>query len=234
MDEQEALYKKIKNFPLFAGLNQSQGIFLLEYLHSRLERFEKGCLISPLSGTIRSFALILLGALELSQYDYWGNRSIILTLETGASVGLASALFEDWVPPADIFARTGCELLFFDAQKLRTPESFTIPACALLKSNIAKQLAIKNAALVNKISLINRRTTREKIALFLSRKAAQCHSNRFKIEFSRQEMADFLSVNRCALSKELARMQSDGLITYNGAYFELKDLKGQDHHMVNL
>lgn len=224
MTEQEVLYNRIRDFPLFSGLTRTQVLFLLKRLDAHLEVFEKGRAISQLSGIISSFALILRGALELAQYDYWGNRSILLTLEAGDNAGLPSALFPDWVPPANIAARGRCELLFFDAKPLREPEALSIPACALLKTNIAKQLALKNAVLVQKIALINRRTIREKISLFLSRKAAACRSNSFNIEFSHQEMADFLSVDRCALSKELARMKRDGLIEYERSHFELKSL----------
>lgn len=230
MDKQEALYERIKSFPLFAGLDRAQVLFLLTDLDAHLEVFEKGRMVFPLAETIDSFALILDGAVELAQYDYWGNRSIILTQETGECIGLPSSLLEDWVPPADVVVRSRCELLFLDAKKLRAPESALPPACIALKANIARQLVIKNYALLNKISLINRRSTREKVALFLSKKAAQCRSSSFDIEFTRQEMADFLSVNRCALSKELARMQDDGLIEFDHNHFELKKLTETNHY----
>lgn len=231
MDKQKALYERIESYPLFAGLDRAQVLFLLTYLDARLEVFEKGSMVFPLADTIDSFALILSGALELAQYDYWGNRSIILTQEAGECIGLPSTLFEGWAPPADVAVRSRCELLFLEAPKLRAPESSALPACALLRSNIAKQLVIKNYALLNKISLINLRSTREKVALFLSKKAAQCRSSSFDIEFTRQEMADFLSVNRCALSKELARMQDDGLIEFDHNHFELKNLKETNHYL---
>ena len=224
MTEQEVLYNKIKDFPLFEDLSRMDVLFLLEYLDAHLELFEKGRVISQLSKIVNSFALILCGTLELSQYDYWGNRSIILIQEAGDSVALPSTLFEEWTSPAAIFARSGCELLFLESTKLRNPGCIAAPACVQLKINIAKQLALKNVAILNKISLINCRSTREKVSLFLSRKAAVCRSNSFDIEFSRQEMADFLSVDRCALSKELARMKRDGLIEYDRSHFELKSL----------
>ena len=231
MDNQEALYERIKSVPLFAGLDRAQVLFLLNYLDARFEVLEKGRMVFPLAETINSFALILGGSVELAQHDYWGNRSIILTQEAGESIGLPSALLEGWVPPADVVVRSRCELLFFEAPKLRVPEHAALTECALLKTNIAKQLVFKNYALLKKISLVNRRSTREKVSLFLSQKAAQCRSSCFDIEFTRQEMADFLSVNRCALSKELARMQRDGLIEYDYNHFELKSLKETDRYL---
>lgn len=231
MNKQDALYERAKSFSLFAGLDRAQILFLLTYLDARFEVFEKGDMVFQPTETIDSFALILGGAVELAQHDYWGNRSIILTQEAGECIGLPSTLFEGWVPPADVVVRSRCELLFLEAPKLRTPESSAPSACVLLRSNIAKQLVIKNYALLNKISLINRRSTREKVALFLSKKAAQCRSSCFDIEFTRQEMADFLSVNRSALSKELARMQDDGLIEFDHNHFELKNLKETNHYL---
>ncbi len=231
MDNREALYEKIKNAPLFAGLNRGQVLFLLRELNARLEVLEKGHMIFPRTEPIDSFALILSGSAELAQHDYWGNRSIILTQEAGESIGLPSTLLEGWALPADVVVRSRCELLFFEASKLRDPKYAALTENALLNTNIAKQLAFKNRALLKKISLVNRRSIREKVSLFLSQKAVQCRSSSFDIEFTRQEMADFLSVNRCALSKELARMQSDGLIEYDHNHFELKSLQETDHYL---
>lgn len=222
MLQAESLQEKLQRCPLLTGLSHADISFLLEYLDAHYSVIEKGSAIYTPFEPIDSFALLLAGSLEMIQYDYWGNRFLILTQEPGDAIGLACTLFDDWAPPANIRARSKCEVLFLQAKKLRSEDCLTFSPCAHLKRNIAKQLAIKNITLLNKLSLIHCRSIREKVSMFLSHQAVQHHSDSFHISFTRQEMADFLSVDRCALSKELTRMKQDGLIDYHRNQFKLK------------
>lgn len=222
MCEREKLYEEIKNAPLFADLDRMQCLFLLEYLCARRVLFKKGSMIYAQESATETFALVVSGAVEMARYDCMGNRFLLLTQSGGACIGLASTLFEEWIPYTHIIARSDCEILFFDAEKLRGPACLLIPACAILKNNISKQLVSKETELLGKLSLINCKTIREKVLVFLAQQAEQHHSDCFEIEFSRQDMADFLSIDRSALSKELANMKRDGLIDYYRNRFELK------------
>lgn len=222
------LYEEIKDSVLFEGIDPTQGLFLVDYLHVHRGIYEKGNVIYSQEDETDTFALILYGTVEMVQYDCWGNRFLILTQGQGTCVGLAGTLFEEWMPYTHVIARSDCELLFFDAQKLRDPACLLNSACTILKNNISKQMAKKETDLLGKLSLIHCRTTREKVSFFLSQKALVHHSNSFDIEFSRQDLADFLSVDRSALSKELSRMKRDGLIDYYRNHFELKEMKRLD------
>lgn len=222
MGMREALYERIKDCPLFAGLDRAQSLFLMEHLQVSCAFFDKGSVIFSQENDMDTFALILRGMVEMAQYDCWGNRFLILTQETGACIGLAGTLFEESTSHTHVIARSACEILFFDAKKLRDPQCLSIPACAILKNNISKLLAKKESELLGKLSLINCRSIREKVSFFLSQKAAVHQSTSFDIEFSRQDMADFLCVDRSALSKELSRMKKEGLIDYHRNHFELR------------
>lgn len=222
MEKQEALYEQIKDSPLFAGLDRMQSLFLLAHLHAGIDSFAKGSVIFSQENEMDKFALILRGSAEMAQYDCWGNRFLILTLGTGACIGLAGTLFDECPSHTHVIARTDCDILFLDAKQLRDPQCLSIPACAILKNNISKLLAKKESELLGKLSLVNCRSIREKVSAFLAQRAAAQHSTSIEIEFSRQDMADFLCVDRSALSKELSRMKRDGLIDYHHNHFELR------------
>lgn len=223
MCETDTLYKDVKSCSLFAGLDDEQCLFLLEYLKAHHTRYEKGGIIYSQENETDTFAVIMQGTVEMVRYDCWGNRFLILTQGSGTCLGLAGTLFERWIPDTHVIARSECDLLFLDAKKLRTSECLSIPACAMLKNNISKQLARKETELLGKLSLIHCRSTREKVSFFLSQEAALHRSKSFDIELSRQDMADFLSVDRSALSKELSRMKQEGLIDYHLNHFEIKE-----------
>lgn len=225
MREKEMLYEEMKDSALFEGIDPAQGLFLMDYLRAHRGTYEKGSMVYSQENETDTFAMILRGTVEMAQYDCWGNRFLILTQGKGTCIGLAGTLFEEWMPNTHVIARSDCELAFFDAQKLRDPACLLSPACAILKNNISKQLARKENELIGKLSLIHCRTTREKVSFFLSQKAIAHHSNSFDIEFSRQDLADFLSVDRSALSKELSRMKRDGLIDYHRNHFEIKTME---------
>lgn len=222
MCEREKLYEEIKNASLFADLDRMQCLFLLEYLCARRILFKKGSMIYAQESATETFALVVRGTVEMARYDCMGNRFLLLTQSSGTCIGLASTLFKEWIPYTHIIARSDCEILFFDAEKLRGPACLLIPACAILKNNISKQLVSKETELLGKLSLINCKTIREKVLVFLAQQAEHHCSDCFEIEFSRQDMADFLSIDRSALSKELANMKRDGLIDYCRNHFELK------------
>ena len=222
MHERDTLYEKIKNWPLFTGISREDSFFLMEYLQADCVLYSKGNTIYSQENETDTFALILEGTVEMAQYDCWGNRFLILTQGTGTCIGLAGTLFEDSISYTHVIARSDCEILFFDAKNLRDPQCLSNPACAILKNNISKQLAKNESELIGKLSLINCRTIREKVFYFLSQKAAVHRSRSFDIEFSRQDLADFLSVDRSALSKVLSEMKREGLIDYHKNHFELK------------
>jgi CRP-like cAMP-binding protein len=111
--------------------------------------------------------------------------------------------------------------MFIECQKLSSP---CTNACDFHKKLIKNMLGIvskKNIALTQKMEFTSKRTTREKLLAFLSFEAQQAKKSSFDIAFNRQELADYLSVDRSAMSAELSRMRDDGLIRYNKNHFEL-------------
>jgi CRP-like cAMP-binding protein len=68
---------------------------------------------------------------------------------------------------------------------------------------------------------ITKRTTREKLLSYLSEQSRLHGSREFSVPFDRQGLADYLSVERSALSAEMSRLKSEGVINYRKSHFEL-------------
>ena len=121
--------------------------------------------------------------------------------------------------PVDIIAQTDCEILFIPFEKVVNPcEKLCAYHLQLIK-NIMKMISKKNSVLNNQIDIIGQKTIREKIMALLTE--YQNGEKVFEIPYSREEMAKFLCVDRCALSRELSKMKDDGILLYRKNQFEL-------------
>lgn len=120
-----------------------------------------------------------------------------------------------------VLASERCEILFLEIQRVFTVCS---PACGYhsrLIRNLLTIMARKNLMLTRKIDHMSQRTIREKVMAYLSCEAERWGNEAFEIPFNRQQLADYLAVDRSALSAELSRMQKDGLIEYGKNRFRI-------------
>jgi CRP-like cAMP-binding protein len=165
--------------------------------------------------------VVLRGNVLVVQEDYWGNRRIVEQVGAGGIFGEALACAQVGELPVSVVAATRCELLLMDYRRIAT----TCPqACAFharLLRNMLGILARNNVQLTHKIRHITQRSTREKVLSYLGEQASRAGAARFEVPFNRQELADYLSVDRSALSAELSHMQADGLLRYHRNHFEL-------------
>jgi CRP-like cAMP-binding protein len=86
---------------------------------------------------------------------------------------------------------------------------------------MVRLLSYKNLELMKKINHITKRSTREKLLSYLSAEAKKQGSKSFLIPFDRQQLADYLCVERSAMSSELSKMRSEGLLEYQKSFFTL-------------
>ena len=123
--------------------------------------------------------------------------------------------------PMDVTASESSEVLFLDFAKLITTCQDTCGFHKRLVENMMKVLAYKNVFLMQKVEHVTRRNTREKLLSYLSSQALKSGCSSFDIPFDRQELADYLAVDRSAMSAELARMKNEGLLKFKHNHFEL-------------
>jgi len=211
----------LRQSALFDGIDGSELAPLLSCLSAKADHYEKGQTVFPSGTSISCFGIVLDGQVQVVQDDYYGNRSILANIGVGNLFGESFACAEIKSLPVSVIASTESELLFIDCRRLVSP---CAEACFFHSKLIKNMLSIvsrKNISLTQKIEFTSKRTTREKLLAYLSSEAKRAKSRSFRIPFNRQELADYLSVDRSAMSAELSRLRDDGALKYHKNQFEL-------------
>ena len=169
--------------------------------------------------------VVLTGSLHIVQEDFWGRRTILTHIGPGELFGEAFAFAELERLPVSAMAAEDAEVLLLDQRKIMSPCPEACGFHSDLVGNMLRILARKNVGLVQKIAHLTRRSTREKLLSYLSIRAREAGSGSFSIPFNRQELADYLAVDRSALSNELSKMRDEGILEFDRNEFELFKLE---------
>lgn len=211
----------LKNSALFKDIDTNDLSKMFKCLLMNKKTFEKNSYIFTASQKFVEVGIILKGRVNVIKEDYWGNRTILTTLTTGDLFGETFACANAINTQFSVIATEQSEIMFLNYQRITTPCQFACSFHAKIIQNMLLLVAQKNILLTTKIDHLSKKTTREKILSYLSNEALKNNSNTFTIPFNRQELADFLSVERSAMSAELSRMQKDKLIVYQKNKFTL-------------
>jgi CRP-like cAMP-binding protein len=217
----EKYFSVIKSSRLFANIKDDNLSALLSCLSAIYKSYKKGDYIFSTGDKAVYVGLVLDGSVNVIQEDFWGNRTIVTHSGAGDLFGEAFACAEATNLPVSVIAVENAEILLIDFNRIITTCSSACEFHAQLIKNILGILSQKNITLIQKIEHISQRTTREKLLSYLSEQAKINNSATFEIPYNRQELADFLSVDRSAMSTELSKMHSEGIVRYNRNHFEL-------------
>ena len=212
----------LKKCPLFSGISEDDIGSLLNCLNAKEICAKKGDIIFNAGDRPDYVGIILKGSVHVVQDDYWGERIILTAVQEGGLFGESFSCAEASVLPVSVLAREDVVFLLVDCKKMLLTCSSTCQFHTRLIRNIMKILANKNIMLTRKIEHITKKTTREKVLSYLSECALENRSNSFNIPFNRQELADYLSVERSALSNTLCKMRDNGEIQFEKNKFILK------------
>jgi len=214
-------YNLLKTVNLFEGIDESQFDILLDCLGAKTQHYNKNEIIILSDSKVTSVGIILSGSAQIVKEDIMGNRTIMSELSEGEMFGEAFACANVGKIPVTVLTTTGCNVLFIQINRIVTTCSSACSFHTTLIKNMLQVLAQKNILLNNRMDILSQRTTREKILTYLSMQMKKHGKNKFRIPFSRDELADFLCVNRSALSRELSNMRDEKLLTYNKNEFEI-------------
>lgn len=211
----------LKKCLLFTDIEEKNLEYLLTCLSSQEKHFEKNTFIYHAASPITTIGIILSGNIHIVKEDFWGRRMILSQLGSGDLFGETfTCACIDKIPVSVVAAETS-DILFINYLQIISSCSPTCDFHEQLIRNMIKILANKNIALTQKIEHITRHTTREKLLSYLSSQAHYAGSNSFSIPFNRQELADYLSIDRSSMSNELSKMRKEGLLKFEHNYFEL-------------
>lgn len=207
--------------PLFYGIKREELASMLSCLGARKDSYKKGQYIVRCGQLLGDMLFPVEGRIHIQRDDFWGNRSILRELAPGDLFGEAYAGARTEPLLHDLIAVEDCVVLFLDIRKMLTTCSSACSFHTLLVQNLFRSIALQNRRLEQKLSHLSMRSTREKLLSYLSEESGKAHCNPFAISYNRQQLADFLSVDRSAMSAELSKMQKEGLINFKGNTFTL-------------
>lgn len=206
----------------FGGIKENEIEEVLLLLSAVKKEFGKNEYIFRAGERVTSVALLLDGSVHIQREDYWGNLSILNKIFRGEVFGEAYALPGSGAILNNAVATEISTVLFLDFNRIFDVNPSEYVFSQKLIQNFFELLAEKNRVLAQKLAHMSQRTTREKLLSYLSEQSIKSGSSSFDIPFTRQQLADFLSVDRSAMSNELCRMRDDGLICFNKNRFTLK------------
>ncbi|MBE6688153.1 MAG: Crp/Fnr family transcriptional regulator [Ruminococcaceae bacterium] len=211
----------LKRTRLFAGIGEDEIDSLLSCLGARILEYQKGEYVLRQGEHISDIMILAEGNLHIQKDDYWGNRSILGQISVGEMFGEAYAGLESGAMLNDVVAVEDSKVIFFDVKRILTTCSTACRFHSMVVMNMFFAISEKNRTLVQKLGHMSRRTTREKLISYLSEEAKKQNSSKITIPFNRQQLADFLSVDRSAMSNELCKMRDEGLLEFEKNQFVL-------------
>ncbi|MBQ9534407.1 MAG: Crp/Fnr family transcriptional regulator [Clostridia bacterium] len=207
---------------LFAGVAGKDIAAMLGCLQAKLRRYKKGEYVLRQGEQMHDIMLLAEGALHIQRDDYWGNRSIVSSVEAGDMFGEAYAAPDSGALLNDVVAVEDSAVIFFDSGRVLRVCSSACRFHSAVVQNLFFAVSERNRTLVQKLGHMSRRSTREKLISYLSDESKRHNSSSFFIPFNRQQLADFLSVDRSAMSSELCRMRDEGMLSFEKNHFVLK------------
>ncbi len=207
---------------LFAGIEAGELDNLLDCLNPVKKTYQKGEYICRAGEPLRFMGFVLSGSVNIERNDAWGNQSLLGRVAAGEVFGETYACVPGEILMVDVAAVEPCEILFLDMGKLLTICSSACGFHNRLIQNLVRVMAAKNLNLSRKINDTAPKSIRGRLLSYLSYQVVKQGGYKFEIPFNRQQLADYLGVDRSAMSNELSKMQREGLIEYRRNWFWVK------------
>lgn len=206
-------YKKIlQKCPLFQDIAEENLFRMLECLRARVTTFDKKYTILAEGNPAKYIGIVLSGSVQVIRVDWYGNRSILSEMGAGEVFGEAFACSAIDALPVTVVACETCDIMLIDSEHiLHTCEKHCVFHQQLI-FNLMKDLAAKTILFHQKLEVVSGRTTRDRLMTYLNIQAKKAGSRQFEIPFDRQELADYLEVDRSGLSAEIGRLRREGVL----------------------
>lgn len=224
----EKYFAILSRCPLFAGVEQEELGLMLQCLGAREREIPKGEPVFLEGDPAGFIGAVLEGAVQVVRDDYYGTRSVLTVIEPGEIFGEAFSCAGVETMPVSAFALKGSKVLWLDCKRMLTVCSNACQFHNRMVANLLRAVARKNLTLSRKIQFMSQRTTKEKVMAYLLDQAKTQGSPAFTIPHDRQALADFLGVERSAMSAEIGKLKKAGVLDCKGPWFQLKDMAGEE------
>lgn len=211
----------LRKCTLFNNISDNDLLVLLRCLETKIEVFDKKYTIFAEGNPAKYIGIVLSGSIQITQIDYYGNRTILASAEPSDIFGEAFACAEVPALPVTVIASEPSEIMLIDCNHILHTCNNSCGFHQQMIFNLMKNLAMKNIHMHQKIEITSKRTTREKLMAYLMLQAKKYKSKSFTIPFDRQELADYLEVDRSGLSAEISKLRNEGVIHSKKSRFKL-------------
>ena len=208
--------------PLFQGLSAEEWAALEQSGCLRTKSYPRHAVIFHAGEQVHALGVVLRGTVHIENLDLWGSKSILSSISAGQAFAETYAFCGEPLM-VDVLAAADCEVLFLDTAALARPHAEHSWQDRLLR-NLLRVSMKKNLTLSRRILCTAPKTVRGRLLTYLSGQAVQAGGMEFDLPFNRQQLADYLNLDRSALSKELCRMRDEGLLTFRKNHFVLRQL----------
>ena len=209
--------------PIFKGMSDQSISNALDALNATEKSYRKSAVIMRAGSATDRMGIVIEGSVTIESNDIWGNRTILSHVDEGQFFAETYALLENETMLVDVVANENCRILFLKVGSLDQLTSLNKPWANTLIVNLLSISARKNLHLSGRSFHTSPKTIRGRVMSYLNTVSLQKGSKEFDIPFDRQQLADYLNLERTALSKELGKMQNDGIINVRKNHFRLRD-----------
>lgn len=209
---------------LFRGSSPDEIRGMLNCLGAEQKHYERHEIIYHAGELVHTIGLVVSGSVSIENDDIWGNKSILEKAGPGQVFAEAYACVPGEPLMIQVVATEEARILFLDIGRVL---QICTSACSYhnqLVRNLLTIAAQQNLSLSRRIFHTAAKSIRARLLSYLSFRATQLGSLEFDIPFNRQQLADYLNVDRSALSNELGKMQRDGLLQVDRSHFVLNHL----------
>ena len=218
----QEFFPVIRSSPLFSGISEEELAAMLSCLDAKKESFPKDAFLLRAGDTAESIGLVLSGSVLVIQEDIWGNRNILSKAGPGQTFAAAYACAPGSVLNVSVVADTPVTVMLLNVGRVLNVCSSACSHHSRIIRNLLGELAEKNLRLSEKLTHMGQRSTRAKLMSYLSAEAQRLGRYEFDVPFSRQQLADYLAVERSGLSLELGKMRAEGLLDFHKNHFVLR------------
>ena len=212
----------IRSSQLFSGISEEEIVAMLSCLRAEKKEFQKEDFVLRTGDTVEAIGLVLSGSVLIMQEDIWGNRNILSKAGPGQTFAAAFACAPGSVLNVSVMAEMSVTVMFLNVKHILTVCPSACARHSRIIRNLLGELAEKNLRFSEKLTHMGQRSTRAKLMSYFSAEVQRHGKYEFDIPFSRQQLADYLGVERSGLSVELGKMRKEGLLDFHKSHFILK------------
>lgn len=216
----EAVLKEL-NTPLFDGIDPGDRMAMLSCTGYHISAFRKGEIVAFENENIKHVGIVISGTVDMIKEDIWGNKTMLVRIREQEVFGETFACGSDNLSVVTFQVLEDAQILFIPFDRVMRSCTMACQFHHRLIENMVRVIADKNRDLMRKVEAVSKRSIREKLLAYLSVQAQTRGTRYFEIPLGRVELAEYLCVDRSAMTRELVKMKEDGLIDYDRNCFRM-------------